>query len=67
MTTKAEVIALHLKHPDWSSIRIAEALGCDDGYVRKTFHRNGLQFLRTESELISDQKRRESMLARCAA
>jgi len=46
MTTKHEVIALHRRFPDWSSTQIAERLGCSSAYVRATFYRNDLTFVR---------------------
>jgi hypothetical protein len=43
MTTKHEVVATHREHPDWNCVQIAEHLGCEGGYVRATFKRNGLK------------------------
>lgn len=46
MANKHQVLALHKKHPEWSSLRIASELSCSDGYVRATFYREGLTFAR---------------------
>lgn len=42
MATKQQVLKLHAKYPDWTSVEIASLLGCSGGYVRATFERNGL-------------------------
>lgn len=42
MANKKQVIELHKKNPDLTSVDIAEQLGCDSAYVRATFYRNGL-------------------------
>lgn len=43
MATKAQVLELHRKYPEWTSVDIAERLNCESAYVRATFYRNGLQ------------------------
>lgn len=45
-TNKHQVITCHKLHPRWSSVQIAEHLGCCDAYVRATFKRNGLRLPR---------------------
>lgn len=43
MTTKHDVIRVFKEHPEWTSIEIADELGCCDTYVRATLHRNNLK------------------------
>lgn len=43
MANKYQVIDLHRKNPELSSVEIACRLDCCDAYVRATFRRNGLK------------------------
>lgn len=51
MTTWREVVAAHDEHPNWSSVQIAEHLGCTPEYVRATAQRKGLRIERGPGEL----------------
>ena len=42
MATKDDVIRLHKQNPTWTSVLIAERLGCLPEYVRATATRQGL-------------------------
>lgn len=41
MTTQYEVLDALEDHPNWSSVEIANALGCSSEYVRATLRRRG--------------------------
>lgn len=41
MTTWRDVDRIRNEHPDWTSVEIAAALGCESAYVRATAQRRG--------------------------
>lgn len=40
---KQTILALSAERPDWTSVQIADSLGCHPSLVRATWKRNGVQ------------------------
>lgn len=52
MASKEQVLRLRTKYPDWTSVEIANRLGCSSGYVRATFERNGVKLKKRRRKII---------------
>lgn len=66
MTTKYDVMRVHLAQPDWTADQIAAFLGCTSGYVRATARRNGLVLRRRHMATISGLLEQADMLEKRA-